>query len=176
MTIPDPPAMTIEEIVARVAAAHQRLLDAIAPLTDEQLQAPVLGKDGWSVKDVLAHLAFWDQRLFHAVDPQGGLVDAPPVFRLTPPLIADIPYDDQWLTTVNARIYALNQGRNLEDVRAEFDATRQRMLAVVASLSPQVVSDLDALTAPLGEPFSTMLHGAAEHYEEHAEELETHLW
>lgn len=174
MSVSEP--TTIDAIVARVAAAHQRLLDAIAPLTPAQLQAPVLGTAGWSVKDVLAHLAFWDGRLFHAVDPQGGLADAPPVFRLTPPLIADIPYDEQWLTTVNARIYALNQGRNLEDVRAEFDATRQRMLTVVASLSPQVVSDLDALTAPLGEPFSTMLHGAAEHYEEHAKELEAHQW
>jgi hypothetical protein len=171
MTLPDSTVIPIDEIAARVAASHDRLLEAVSLLTYEQLQAPVLA-NGWSVKDVLAHLAFWDQRLLHAVEPEGG----PQVSRLTPPLIADIPYNEQWLTTVNARIYALNQGRDLAEVRAEFDATRRRLLVVAASLSPQDVSDLDGMTAPLGEPFSTMLLGAYEHYEEHAEELEAHQW
>ena len=173
--LPGSEALPIDAIVARIAAAHERLLAAIAPLTDEQLQAPVLGQAGWSVKDVLAHLAFWDGRLLHAVNPQPGPEGGPPS-RLAPPLIADIPYDEQWLATVNARIYALNRARTLADVRAEFDATRRHLLRTAAALSPQAVADLDGLTAPLGEPFSTMLLGAYGHYEEHAEELEAHRW
>jgi uncharacterized damage-inducible protein DinB len=171
VTTPDPPP-TIEEIVTRIAAAHRRLLDAIASLSDEQMQAPVLGSNGWSVKDVLAHLAFWDQRLLHAVKPEGG----PDAFRLAPPIIADILYDEQWLETVYTRIHVLNSRRSLHDVRAEFDVTRRRLLTVVASLSPHDVFDPDGLSALLGEPFAPMLLGAYEHYEEHAEELEAHEW
>lgn len=171
MTLSDSTVIPIDEIVAGVAAAHERFLDVIAPLTDEQLQAPVLA-DGWSVKDVLAHLAFWDQRLLHAIEPEGG----PQVSRLAPPIIADIPYDVQWLETVNARIYALNRERELQDVLAEFAATRQRLLTIIASLSMHDVFDPDGLSAPLGEPFAPMLLGAYGHYEEHAEYLEAHQW
>lgn len=171
MTTPASSSMSIEEIVTRVAAGHERLLQAIAPLTDAQLQAPVLPNQ-WSVKDVLAHLSFWDQRLLHAIEPQGG----PDASRLAPPLIADIPYDEQWLTTVNARIYARNRQRSLGEVLAEFAETRARLLAVVASLSPQDLVDLDGHLAPLGEPFVPMLLGAYGHYAEHAEELESHQW
>ena len=174
MTEPTLDHLPIDAIVSRIEAAHARFLHAIARLTDAQLQAPVL-ENGWSVKDVLAHLAFWDGRLLHAVNPQPGPEGGPPS-RLAPPLIADIPYDEQWLATVNARIYALNRARTLADVRAEFDATRRHLLRTAAALSPQAVADLDGLTAPLGEPFSTMLLGAYGHYEEHAEELEAHRW
>ena len=38
---------------------RQNLLDAIDDLTDDQLTDPSL--DGWSVKDHLAHIAFWDE-------------------------------------------------------------------------------------------------------------------
>lgn len=168
---PVPPPTAVDGIVARIAAAHQRLLDAVAPLTDAQMQAPVLG-DGWSVKDVLAHLAFWDQRLLHAIDPQDGSHTS----RLAPPIIADIPFDEQWLATVNARIYALNRQRDLQDVQAELAAMQRRLLAVVASLTLDDVFDSAGLSALLGEPFAPMLLGAYEHYEEHAEELEAHHW
>ena len=172
--------MPIDQIAARIAAAHGRLLRAIAPLSDAQMQAPVLGEHGWSVKDVLAHLAFWDRRLLYAVDPQEWPEDGPTSAaqrsRRFPPPIADIPYPDGWLEAVNTRIYTRNKDRDLDDVRAAFDRTRARLPAVTSALSAQAVSDLDSLTAPLGEPFSAMLVGAYEHYDEHAEELEAHTF
>jgi hypothetical protein len=166
MTVPAAPA-TIEAIVTRIAAAHQRLVDAIAPLTDAQLQAPLLA-DQSSIKDALAHLAFWDERLLHAIAPAEG----PGAFRLAPPVIADIPFDAEWLTTVNARIHALNRDRSLAAVRAEFDDTRRRLLDVVGTLTLFDVFDPNGLSALLGEPFAPMLLGAYEHYDEHTEDFE----
>jgi uncharacterized protein (TIGR03083 family) len=161
------PPTTIDAIVAHIAAAHQRLAAAIAPLTEAQLAAPALA-DGWSVKDVLAHLAFWDQRLLHAIAPAGGATES----RLAPPVIADIPYDDQWLTTVNARIYALNRQRSLSEIQAELAETQARLLAAVGALTPHELFDPGGISAELGEPFAPMVLGAYEHYEEHAEDLE----
>ncbi len=171
MTVPEQTPIPIDQIVTRIAAAHQRLIGVIANLTDAQLQAPVLAGH-WSVKDVLAHLAFWDQRLLHAISPADGAQ----ANRLAPPVIADIPLDAQWLETVNSRIYDMNQGRDLADVQEEFDATRRRLLEVVASLTMHDVFDADGLTAGLGEPFAPMLLGAWEHYDEHAEALAEHVW
>lgn len=171
MTAPVPVPMSIAAIVERVRSAHDRLASAIAPLSDEQLQAPALD-GGWSVKDVLAHLSFWDQRLLHAIEPISGAE----ISRMAPPAIADIPYDEQWLETVNARIYAVNRDRCLAGIQAENAATRQRLLSTVARLSPHAVYDPDGLSALLGEPFAPMLLGAFEHYEEHAEALEAHAW
>jgi uncharacterized damage-inducible protein DinB len=163
--------MPIDAIISRIASGHRRLHEVIAPLSDEQLQAPVLD-GGWSVKDVLAHLAIWDQRLLHAIAPEGP----PPVYRRTQPSIADIPFDDQWLETVNTRIYTLNRTRDLASVRAELAATQQRLLAAVGRLTVHDVYDPDGLSDGLGEPFAPMLLGAFEHYEEHAEALEEHTW
>jgi hypothetical protein len=163
--------MPIDAIVARIASGHQRLHDAIAPLSDEQLQAPVLD-GGWSVKDVMAHLAIWDQRLLHAIEPEGG----PQVYRRAQPSLADIPFDDGWLERVNARIYTLNRDRDPASVRTELNATQARLLATVSGLSMHDVYDPDGLSDGLGEPFAPMLLGAYEHYEEHAEALEEHAW
>lgn len=169
MSAPVSPPATIEQIVTRIAAAHQRLRDTVAELMDAQVQAAEHAEQ-WSIKDHLAHLAFWDQRLLHAIAPEGG----PQTNRMFPPLIADIPYDDQWLTTVNDRIHTLNRDRDLGDVEAELAATQERLLAVVASLTLHDVFGPDGISAALGEPFAPMLLGAYEHYEEHAEELEAH--
>jgi uncharacterized damage-inducible protein DinB len=158
---------TIAETVTRITSAHQRLLDAIAPLTSAELQAPLLSND-WSVKDLLAHLTFWDQRLLHAVEPEGG----PDAFRLAPPVIADIPYGEQWTNTVNARIYELNRARHLRAIQTEFAETRRRVLAVVGSLTEYDAFDPNGLSAAIGIPFEALLRDAYEHYEEHTEELE----
>jgi hypothetical protein len=160
------PPTTIDAIVSRIAAAHQHFAAAIAPLAEAQLEAPALD-GGWSVKDVLAHIAFWDQRLLHALAP----ADGPTAFRLAPPVIADIPFDEQWLTTVNTRIFDLNRARSLPEIQAELAATQTNLLAAVGALTPHELFDPDGLSALLGEPFAPMVLGAYEHYEEHAETL-----
>ena len=73
-------------------------------MSDVQFRAARL-PGGRSGKDLLAHLTFWDHRLLHAIAPQDG----PQAFRLAPPLIADIPIDDQWVDSVNERIFQLNR-------------------------------------------------------------------
>ena len=74
---------TIVEIVARIEAVHRRFATALADVGDAQLVDARL-PDGWSGKDLLAHLTFWDRRLLYAIEPDEGL-DA---FRLAPLLIA----------------------------------------------------------------------------------------
>src|SRR5690349_9815049 len=53
---------SIAEIVTRIERAMQRVTQAIHPLSPAQMMEPRLS-DGRSVKDVLAHITWWDQWL-----------------------------------------------------------------------------------------------------------------
>src|SRR5688572_20829237 len=54
----------MDETIARIETAWQELQEALAGLSDAELSRPGVGGD-WSVKDVLAHIAFWHE---HMVD------------------------------------------------------------------------------------------------------------
>src|SRR5690348_12908340 len=113
---------TVAEIVARIEVVHQDFAEQLALLSDAQLQEVRLA-GGRSGKDLLAHLTFWDRRLLHAIAPEDG----PDAFRLAPPLIADIPYDEQWADVVNERIFRLNRGRDITTIKAEFAQTCEEL-------------------------------------------------
>lgn len=50
--------MTREELLARIREEYSALEETLRPLSEAQLSAP--GKDGWAIKDHLAHLATWE--------------------------------------------------------------------------------------------------------------------
>jgi hypothetical protein len=57
-------AQVMDETIARIETAWRELQEALAGLTDDEMRRP--GASGpWSVKDVLAHIAFWHE---HMVD------------------------------------------------------------------------------------------------------------
>ena len=158
---------TIGEIVARIEAVHEQFADTLGLISDAQLQEARL-PGGRSGKDLLAHLTFWDRRLLHAIAPREG----PHAFRLVPPLIADIPYDDQWADVVNERIFHINQGRDIATIKDEFARTCVRLRQTVRALTERDVFDPTGLSALLGEPFLPLLTGAYEHYEDHLADLQ----
>jgi hypothetical protein len=49
------------ELLERLEAENARIEETISRMTEEQVAAPEL-RDGWSVKDTLAHLAVWNRR------------------------------------------------------------------------------------------------------------------
>ena len=127
---------TMVDVLARIKAVRQQLEQAVGKLSEVQMTATVV-YDGRTPKDILAHIAFWDQRIVHAVKPEGG-ADA---FRLAPPVIADIPYSDQWTHTVNERIYQSNRQKPLAEVKAEFEQAYRDLIAVRQELFGQVAAD-----------------------------------
>src|SRR5574341_1887017 len=53
-----PPPATVSELFLRIARGRTDLEEWMVKLSDAQLTAP--GKDGWAIKDHLAHLAAWE--------------------------------------------------------------------------------------------------------------------
>lgn len=158
---------TVGEIVARIEAVHEQFADALALIPDSQLQAPRLD-GGRSGKDLLAHLTFWDGRLLHAIAPQEG----PHAYRLAPPLIADIPYNERWADVVNDRIFHINRDRDIATIKAEFARTCAELRQAVGALTECDLFDPNGLSVLLGEPFLPMVTGAYEHYEDHLADLQ----
>jgi len=157
----------IAGILQRIDAAHQSFIQMLYALSDEQMTDMIL-EDGSTIKDLFAHFAFWDKRFMHAVQPE-----PPDVFRLVPPEIADIPYNEdmRWADAVNARIRLLYQHRTLAEIRREYEQNWIRMDAFLKALTPHDVFDSDGLSAAIGMPFDQFMRGIYEHYEEHVEDL-----
>jgi uncharacterized damage-inducible protein DinB len=155
-------------ILARIDAARQSFAQSLAALSDAQ-RAALRFDDGSTLKDLLAHLAFWDQRFLHAVQPE-----PPDAFRLVPPAIADIPYNEDmhWADQVNARIRDLYAQRTLASVKGEFEQTSSRMDAFLRNVTPHDVFDPDGLSAAIGMPFDGFMRGIYEHYEAHLGDIQ----
>ncbi len=161
-----PTPTTIAELQDWVAAAHQRFLRAVGRLPEPQLLEPRL-PGGWTVKDVLAHLAWWDRWLIYTLQ-----VDGPDPNRPAPPLIDEIPARSGWADAINARMYQLNRERDLREVQAEFEHARQRVAQAVQSLSAEDVFGTGGRSAAIGQPVGPLVFGIYEHYDEHAHEIE----
>jgi hypothetical protein len=102
---------------------REELLSAIDGLSDEQMTEPSL--DGWSVKDHLAHLAFWDDiRAGEVARISAGHASA---WRMT----------GEQDGVYGALGYSLRLALSLDQVRWELATSRQRLLDALASATPR---------------------------------------
>jgi uncharacterized damage-inducible protein DinB len=102
---------------------REDLLSAIQGLSDELMTEPSL--DGWSVKDHLAHLAFWDD------------LRASEVVRIS------TGHDSAWRMTgdqdaaFNAVAHSVRLALSLEQVKWELTSSGQRLLDAISSTTPR---------------------------------------
>jgi uncharacterized damage-inducible protein DinB len=158
---------TMAEVITRIERAMQRVVQAVMPLSSAQMLEPRLS-GGRSVKDVLAHLSWWDQWLLFTL-PAEENTSLPPIAL---PLVDQIPRTAHWADEMNAKVYAYNQRRELSSVQTEFTLTRKRLLRRVSQLSLDDLYDPDGMAAIVGQAVAPLICGIYEHYEEHAQELE----
>jgi len=130
---------TREELTAREAAAWTEFRAAVDAIPTERRESPIL-TDGWSVKDVLWHVAFWWE-------------DIAPEFAA---IRSGVPKPESEDTdTTNARVLDEGRERSLADVDAGIVRSRAGMLAAWA----------DAPDDPHAD--EVFVWETIEHYEEH---------
>ena len=159
--------VTMAELRARNEAAVQRMVTAVASFSSKQMLEPLLA-DGRCVKDVLAHLAWWDRWLVFILPA----VPAMPHKAVAPPFMDQIPPGTAWADEMNARVFAYNQNRALADILSEFNAGYQNLVQRAALLTYDDLYDPDGMSATIGTQVAPLILGIYEHYEEHAAELE----
>jgi hypothetical protein len=136
---------TKRELREAEEAAWIELTELIRDLTPEQLAEPGYQEDGWSIKDLLAHLACWMAEAQCALERirMGTYVDE------------DLDVDE-----LNRMFYEVNRDQPLSVVKAELYSARNQMLLEWNALS-EVTPDAE----------EWFLESGARHFGEHLPRL-----
>lgn len=164
------PPTTVEQLRDLLQTTHGRLEQVLAQVPAERMTVPGVGGP-WSIKDVLAHVLYWEQHSLRELEP--ALRGAPPDPQ---PLETNLPPDLAWVDAINANVFAHYRDWPMGEVRAEFDRSFEQILALVARLSDADLAPGSPLAGVLGESVVENLAGNTyDHYPEHTDAIRAWL-
>lgn len=148
-------------LLTRIREAHARLADAARALDDAALQAPAPGMEGWTRKDVLAHVGWWS-------DHSTCVIEALRAGRE--------PYDQAsrpGIDDLNAQILAEHRDETASEVRRAEAEAYERLVAAVEAASEDELFRVGRFPwleddEPLAE---TVEWDSTRHYAGHLEQL-----
>ena len=154
--------MTKERILTKLQAEHEALLEVLARVPAEQMTEPHF-EGGWSVKDLLAHITFWERRPLDRIQATLRGDDPPPLPTGT-------------VDTINAQAYAASRDRPLAEIEADFHRTFQELLDLVGSMSQEDLDDPRRFPWTRRVPVKRYLNvDGYGHYTEHTRQIRAWL-
>ena len=136
--------MLVGEIEERIDASWRRLWDTIGVAGPRDLERP--GPDGgWSVKDVLGHLAYWDE---HCLNRMRG---AP-------------PQEFRDIDGLNAEQVEARRHLSLDQIRADLERVHSSLMQELHNLTPLQLQEGSA-------PGGWIAVDTWEHYDEHRPQI-----
>lgn len=117
-----PDVLTPDALIERFRSMRAELLAALAGLSDQQLAEASL--DGWSVKDHVAHLAFWDD------------LRADEVLRISAGHESALRMTEQQDAALNALAHEFRLGLSLAQVHWELQHSRRRLEEAITAAPP----------------------------------------
>ena len=151
--------MNQAELLAQIRSGRAQFESALAQCSDDQLLVPNL-HGGWSLKDLIAHIGFWEQ---HAALTFSALLRG-----------VDPPDESLALDELNARVYAQNRYKPLAEVRLEEQAAYEQLLLLVENASEDDLFNPQRFAGTQGRPFAEWIESNSYgHYEEHRADCET---
>lgn len=155
------------DLLHAIQATRAGLLSAIDAVPVDRREEPL--PSGLSVKDLLAHIAFWERSLL-------DWLEAAAASRIA----ASRPYKvDAEVDAINARVLAQHQSQSWEVIWFDFEDVHRRALAVIEQLSEADIFDPARSLALIGDDAHTLFDHiyaeTAEHFAEHAAEIKTWL-
>ncbi len=122
--------MKRDEAIQELRAARKELLETLADFTEEDYLRPnAIGK--WSAKDLLAHIAAWDEELVRVL--QTFPMPGESVYTY---LISDRNNFATW----NEEQVALRRNQTLSQTVAEFEGARRDLIQVIEGLTDAVLN------------------------------------
>lgn len=147
------------EVLNKMKTARSELDEMVSAFDAQQMLAPAL-PGGWSVKDSLAHIEFWERRVIE-------VFSALSAGRQPEPMFGGVDTD-----AVNQRVLELNRTRQLDEVRQSEQAAYQTFLSLVEQASPEDLFDGSRFAWTQGQPFVDWIDGNTYgHYPEHIEAM-----
>jgi hypothetical protein len=121
-----------EELLRAEAEGWEELIALVHRAAPERLERPDLNAEGWSVKDLLWHVAFWCGDAERALGKiRDGTFDA-----------ASEPEGPEEVDAINAEQLGRGRARTLQEVRDEMHRARVGMLERFGEL-PEVTAEAD---------------------------------
>jgi hypothetical protein len=150
--------MTVERVMRLIRETSTRLELLLAQLSVEQMNQP--GAVGvWSVKDVLAHIAYWEQFTV-------GILEA--IARGEAPTLSA---DDE-TERRNASVIAQYYQRSLAAVISDWQQAREDLLEQLEYLSDQDLNDADRFPWSDGRTLLERIAGNSyDHEQEHIDQI-----
>src|SRR6266581_2347604 len=142
--------------VAQNTAQRDRLSEFVERASDKELEAPMPA--GWTVAAVLAHLAFWDQRIVFLLDQWQRAREGTP-----PPL--ESASDVDWINDAAKPMFLALAPRRAAELALAIAEEVDRRVQVLPD-------DWVARNAAAGSPVNLV---RAEHRGQHLAEIEQHL-
>jgi hypothetical protein len=151
--------MNKADLLSAMRAGHARLKKLMDNLSEEQMLAPHL-HGGWSGKDLLAHLGFWEQKM--AAYCQMLLNRETPMET-----VGQFAVDE-----INAAAFAEYHDQSLDEVRVFERQSFQRLLAQAEQASEADLLDPQRFAWLNGATLAAWIEGNSYgHYEEHQADL-----
>ena len=152
--------MDKDTLLRQIGRTHAPIEAAAAALDDEALAGPAPDMEGWTRKDVLAHLEWWNDHSTNVIEGSRSGIDPYPG--------DDEPWDpDAW----NARILAENRDRSVADVRRGEAASFARLLSAVEGATDDELFTQDPHPWLDGTVAETVIADSTDHYPEHVPHL-----
>lgn len=152
--------MTRDELLQGLKDGRTELLEAIEGLTEAEATAPD-PNGGWTLKDVLAHLAVWEAEVLKALGQ---------VRMGKRPTINDV--SDAEVDRQNARWQKETAGRPFDKVLEDLYGARTQTLKVVAQLPDEALNDRDRYEWLRGETLAAFIASETfEHARDHLHEI-----
>ena len=149
--------MNKAELLAHIRSGRVQFEDALAQFSDDQLCLPSL-HGGWSIKDLIAHIGFWEQ---HTAMRFSTLLRGmkPPEESLT-------------IDELNAQVYAQNRHKSLAEVLLEEQAAYEQLLLLAKNALDDALFNPRRFVWTEGKPFAEWIeNNTYGHYEEHQADL-----
>jgi uncharacterized damage-inducible protein DinB len=153
--------MKRDEAIARLRAGRREFLDTLEGIAGEDLLRPN-AVEGWSLKDLLAHIASWDEEILRVIQ----------AFAMQPePKYSYAISDRNDFAVWNAEQVESRRESSSEQVQLEFTNARRDLIQVVGGLTDQVL--LRPKITPWGAERTglELLAESAQHDIEHAQDV-----
>jgi hypothetical protein len=155
--------MSVPRILALVEAEWHRFDRAAAAIPPGEASAvKVVGE--WTVKDIIAHVTAWEQRLLSWLEAAA---------RGEAPTNADPIACGQEVDTWNARVHARNKDRPLAEIRAEAQRTHRDLVRMLVGIPSDPNNPWWSLWPPDLTPWDVIAANTYDHYPEHLLAIES---
>ena len=152
------------QLITEIQSEREKLETTLTAFNQEQMTSPLL-EGGWTLKDLLAHITVWEQRMVKWVEIT--LRDEVPEM-----LPEGLTWSDEDLDMWNQQTYLELRDKPLDDVLADFESSYRQALAVAQQTTQEQLFDKDRYAWRGGRPLYIMVAANTSwHYKEHNAQL-----